>query len=171
MNHDEAQARMQEIQRIMERATLFTLLPGTPAVVGGLMVLSSAARLMPIAWALFGFVRCRGACIAVLKPSPSAPSRLSTGTRQPSNATSAVIQARKTILCMGRPTRRPGASAETRKALIPPRSERAIRGGEHRIESRDACVADEDFSTVQDVVAPSTRRGTEGGGSLPASGS
>ena len=40
MDHDEAQARMQEIQRIMERATLFTLLPGTPAVIGGLMVLA-----------------------------------------------------------------------------------------------------------------------------------
>ena len=40
MNADEAQARMQEIQRIMERATLFTLLPGVPAVVGGLMVLA-----------------------------------------------------------------------------------------------------------------------------------
>jgi hypothetical protein len=40
MNSDEAQDRMQEIQRIMERATLFTLLPGTPAVLGGLMVLA-----------------------------------------------------------------------------------------------------------------------------------
>ncbi len=40
MNADEAQARMQEIQRIMERATLFTLLPGTPAVIGGLLVLA-----------------------------------------------------------------------------------------------------------------------------------
>jgi hypothetical protein len=40
MNTDEAQARMAEIQRIMERATLFTLLPGWPAVVGGLMVLA-----------------------------------------------------------------------------------------------------------------------------------
>jgi hypothetical protein len=40
MDHDEAQARMLEVQRIMERATLFTLLPGTPAVVGGLMVLA-----------------------------------------------------------------------------------------------------------------------------------
>jgi hypothetical protein len=43
MDHDEAQARMQEIQRIMERATLFTLLPGTPAVLGGLMVLAGCA--------------------------------------------------------------------------------------------------------------------------------
>jgi len=39
MNQDEAQVRMQEIQRIMERATLWTILPGTSAIVGGLMVL------------------------------------------------------------------------------------------------------------------------------------
>lgn len=39
MEHDEAQVRMQEIQRIMERATLWTILPGTSAVIGGLMVL------------------------------------------------------------------------------------------------------------------------------------
>ena len=38
MEVDEAQARMREIQRIMETATLFTLLPGTAAVVGGLLV-------------------------------------------------------------------------------------------------------------------------------------
>jgi hypothetical protein len=43
MNVDEAQARMREIQRIMERATLFTLLPGTPAVLGGLLVLAGCA--------------------------------------------------------------------------------------------------------------------------------
>lgn len=43
MNANEAESRMQEIQRIMERATLFTLLPGTPAVVGGLMVLAGCA--------------------------------------------------------------------------------------------------------------------------------
>ncbi len=43
MDANEAQDRMQEIQRIMERATLFTLLPGTPAVVGGLMVLAGCA--------------------------------------------------------------------------------------------------------------------------------
>jgi hypothetical protein len=39
MEQDEAQARMQEIQRIMERATLWTILPGTSAIIGGLMVL------------------------------------------------------------------------------------------------------------------------------------
>lgn len=43
MDVDEAQARMQEIQRIMERATLFTLLPGTAAVLGGLLVLAGCA--------------------------------------------------------------------------------------------------------------------------------
>ena len=49
MNADEAAARMQEIQRIMERATLFTLLPGTPAVVGGIMVLAGCA----VSYAMF----------------------------------------------------------------------------------------------------------------------
>lgn len=43
MDANEAQSRMQEIQRIMERATLFTLLPGTAAIVGGLMVLAGCA--------------------------------------------------------------------------------------------------------------------------------
>ena len=39
MDQNEAQVRMQEIQRIMERATLWTILPGTSAIIGGLMVL------------------------------------------------------------------------------------------------------------------------------------
>jgi len=39
MNRDEAQDRIQEIQRIMERATLWTILPGTASVIGGLLVL------------------------------------------------------------------------------------------------------------------------------------
>jgi hypothetical protein len=39
MNADEARLRMDEIQRIMERTTLWTLLPGTAAVLGGLLVL------------------------------------------------------------------------------------------------------------------------------------
>ncbi len=49
MNANEAQDRMQEIQRIMERATLFTLLPGVPALVGGLMVLAGCA----VSYAMF----------------------------------------------------------------------------------------------------------------------
>lgn len=43
MDANEAQTRMREIQRIMERATLFTLLPGVAAVIGGLMVLAGCA--------------------------------------------------------------------------------------------------------------------------------
>ena len=43
MDRDEARARMQEIQRIMERATLWTHLPGPAAVVGGLLVLVGCA--------------------------------------------------------------------------------------------------------------------------------
>jgi hypothetical protein len=49
MDANEAQTRMREVQRIMERATLFTLLPGTPAVVGGLMVLAGCA----VSYAMF----------------------------------------------------------------------------------------------------------------------
>jgi hypothetical protein len=43
MDRDEARARMHEIQRIMERATLWTHLPGTAAILGGLMVLAGCA--------------------------------------------------------------------------------------------------------------------------------
>lgn len=43
MEHDEALARMREIQRIMERTTLYTLLPGTPAVIGGILALIGCA--------------------------------------------------------------------------------------------------------------------------------
>ncbi len=43
MDRAEAKARMEEIQRIMERATLWTLLPGTAAVVGGILVLVGCA--------------------------------------------------------------------------------------------------------------------------------
>jgi hypothetical protein len=49
MDANEAQSRMQEIQRIMERATLFTLLPGAPAVIGGLMVLAGCG----VSYAMF----------------------------------------------------------------------------------------------------------------------
>jgi len=39
MNRQEAEDRMAEVQRIMERATLYTLLPGAPAVIGGVLAL------------------------------------------------------------------------------------------------------------------------------------
>ena len=43
MDRDEARARIDQIQRIMERATLWTHLPGPAAVVGGLLVLVGCA--------------------------------------------------------------------------------------------------------------------------------
>jgi hypothetical protein len=43
MDADEAHARMKEIQRIMERATLFTVLPGTAAMLGGVLALAGCA--------------------------------------------------------------------------------------------------------------------------------
>jgi hypothetical protein len=49
MDVNEAQSRMHEIQRIMERATLFTLLPGTSAVIGGVLVLAGCA----VSYAMF----------------------------------------------------------------------------------------------------------------------
>jgi hypothetical protein len=39
MDSKEAEARMDEVRRIMERATLYTLLPGASAVVGGVLAL------------------------------------------------------------------------------------------------------------------------------------
>ena len=48
MDHDEAQIRMQEIQRVMERATLWTILPGTSAIIGGLMVNMASLAVQPI---------------------------------------------------------------------------------------------------------------------------
>jgi len=49
MDRDQAWDRMQEIQRIMERATLWTLLPGTAAVLGGGLVLIGCA----VSYAMF----------------------------------------------------------------------------------------------------------------------
>ena len=43
MDRDEALARIEEIQRVMERATRYTLLPGGAAVVGGLLVIAGCA--------------------------------------------------------------------------------------------------------------------------------
>ena len=52
MDQDEAHVRMQEIQRIMERTTLWTILPGTSGIIGGLMVLAGCA----ISYLMFGSI-------------------------------------------------------------------------------------------------------------------
>jgi len=43
MNVTAAQTRIREVQRIMERTTLYTLLPGTAAIVGGIAALVGCA--------------------------------------------------------------------------------------------------------------------------------
>jgi len=43
MDRAEAEARMREVQRIMERTTLYTLLPGPSALIGGALVLAGCA--------------------------------------------------------------------------------------------------------------------------------
>jgi len=43
MERNEALERMDEIRRISERTTLYTVLPGVPAVVGGLLALAGCA--------------------------------------------------------------------------------------------------------------------------------
>jgi hypothetical protein len=57
--------------------------------------------------------------IAILNPSPSSPSRFSTGTRTSSKVSSAVGEPRIPILCSTRGAAKPGVSASTMKALIP----------------------------------------------------
>ena len=52
MDQDEARIRMQEIQRIMERTTLWTILPGTSAIIGGLMVLGGCL----VSYLMFGTI-------------------------------------------------------------------------------------------------------------------
>ncbi len=57
--------------------------------------------------------------MAMRKPSPSLPSRFSTGTGQLSKITSAVCAPRWPILRSGGPIERPGVPASTMKALMP----------------------------------------------------
>ena len=57
--------------------------------------------------------------IAILKPSPSSPSRLAAGMRQSSNASSPVVEPLIPIFGSSRVTENPGASASTRNAEMP----------------------------------------------------
>lgn len=41
MDRSEAEARIAEVQRIMERTTLYTLLPGPPAIAGGILAVAA----------------------------------------------------------------------------------------------------------------------------------
>lgn len=58
-------------------------------------------------------------CMAILKPSPGSPSRLSLGMRQSSKMRLAVDEARMPSLSSFFPSVRPGVGMGTRKALMP----------------------------------------------------
>ncbi len=74
---------------------------------------------MPSAWAAMPIRPPSMATIATLKPSPSAPRRFATGTRQSSKTNSAVSEARMPSLSSVFPTWKPGVPFSTRKALMP----------------------------------------------------
>ena len=57
--------------------------------------------------------------IAILNPSPSAPSRFAAGMRQSSNASSPVVDPEMPIFGSRRVTSKPGASASTTNAEMP----------------------------------------------------
>ena len=57
--------------------------------------------------------------IAILKPSPSSPSRFAAGMRQSLKKTSPVVEPLMPIFGSMRPTSKPGASASTTNAEMP----------------------------------------------------
>ena len=57
--------------------------------------------------------------IAILKPSPSSPSRFAAGMRQSSKVSSPVVEPEIPSFGSSRATAKPGASVSTRKAEMP----------------------------------------------------
>jgi hypothetical protein len=57
--------------------------------------------------------------IAILKPSPSSPSRFSAGTRASSNVSSPVVEPAMPSFGSSRATSKPGVSASTTNAEMP----------------------------------------------------
>ncbi|NQT19049.1 MAG: hypothetical protein HQ592_05040 [Planctomycetes bacterium] len=128
MKRNEAQARMAEVQRIMERTTLYTLLPGAPAVIGGTIVLVGCivsyalirsvdfARVLDLSletqigfcimWAAIGIVAiaqeillmARAARIQGLSPT-ARPARFAAFSLTPSVAVAAVLTAKFLLDC------------------------------------------------------------------------
>lgn len=105
MDQEEARARMREVQRIMERTTLYTLLPGAPAVVGGVLVLIGCA-------ASYGMLRSLDFAAILRKPAQTAIifycMWLAIG----------AIGVVQEVIMTGRAARREGASATARPARV-----------------------------------------------------
>jgi hypothetical protein len=80
---------------------------------------SRQACAIPIAWAATPMRPPSSACIATRNPCPTGPSRFSVGTRQSSKAISVVSEARRPILRIDVPSRRPGVFRSIRNAVMP----------------------------------------------------
>ena len=74
---------------------------------------------MPSAWAAMPGRERSSTCIAILNPSPSAPTRFAAGTRQSLKKISPVVEPLIPIFGSSRPTSKPGESASTMKHEIP----------------------------------------------------
>ena len=97
--------------------------------------------------------------IAILKPSPSSPSRLAAGMRQSLKKTSPVVEPLIPIFGSIRPTSKPGVSASTTNAEMPEWPRVGIGLREHGVDVRDARVRDEALAAVEDVLAAVAARG------------
>ena len=90
--------------------------------------------------------------IAILKPTPSGPTRLAAGTRTPSMITWRVGWARHPIFFSLAPKLRPGASFSMRKADIAPGSPLA-RARHDEIEVAGAGAGNELLDAVEHIIA------------------
>ena len=80
---------------------------------------SSALRARPVQAAAMPMRPAPSPESAIRSPSPSSPSRFATGTRASSKTSSAPVVPRMPIFRSLLPTRNPGVSASTTKAVIP----------------------------------------------------
>ena len=90
--------------------------------------------------------------MAMRKPSPSSPSRLSAGMRHESKNTSPVVEPLMPIFGSMRPTEKPGRSASTTKAEMPECPAAGVGLREHGVEPGHARVGDEALRAVEDVL-------------------
>src|ERR1700733_12844382 len=91
-------------------------------------------------------------CMAILKPSPSAPSMAAAGTRTSVKVSSEVTWPRSPSLPWTSDRPNPGVLVGTRKAE-PPAGPAPAGAGEHHASIGPAAVGDEDLRAVDDPVA------------------
>ena len=109
--------------------------------------------------------------MAILKPWPSAPMRLATGTRQFSKITIAVGWVFQPSFFSCLPNDRPGVPFSTTRQEMPPAPSSPVRS-HHDIDVGDAAAGDEGLGAVEDImVAVAARARGEAAASEPAPGS